>query len=1390
MRSVKQRVLALLLTAAMTCTFVVPAFAAETANPADPAQTNTEETTQAAEGLIEEADLSALQAEQPAAAPAAVEGHAELPKEPMKASVKVSSQEAAGSNTYGDGPAEWAFDNQLNQAWHSSYGKELPQWISWNLGTNGETFEISQIHYEMKNHATGGNGLWKKVTVEAILAGQQAASESFTLTSGDTLLTLSKPVVADSIKITITESAGNTDSEANKFACAGELSVIGKKVEGGQPQPEPEQPETFDPAAEPEALPEGKEYKQLAQGSMKNISATSEHANNAAEHRGDGPAAWAFDGLNASGWHIDYSASVPQSIQWELGGVKTIGQIGYIRMDNKDAKGNGRWKDVKIEGQKADDSWTVLRTFTLSESAMQNNGDEVKIRFVPTEVKALKVTVTDSYNTNGKFAQAGEIKTYEVADKIPVTPDPDVPAFEIAGYAALDKTPMQLTAHASSEEAAAGSQWGDGPAAWAFDGDPTKAWHSHYRNGKVEGPHTIEWSLSNDGNTSFLVSRLEYVMKNNATSGNGLWENVKVEVKTKTGTKVVHDGPVSLNSEKKIIFDFPMTMATGFKVTVNAGAGGFACAGELTVYKPLTALEVEPDALPNDMEYQKIPFASITGETASSAHVTTAQTGDGPADWAFDGKTNTAWHVEYNQTKVPHWIEWHLDGVKTIGQIGYIRNDNGGKNTGNGRWKDVTVSGQLEDGTWKDLRVYTIQEAAMNNDGSEVLIRFVPTAVKALKVTINDSYNSGADKYAQAGEINTYEVAKKAHYTMNLTSDTKQVNEGESFTLTAQLMADLTNTAVENVTYVWTVQGGILTVAPNGNTAVVTAKAPGKATVRVEAVYGGGTHYAVCQVNVAPQAKTSVIAINGTDHTVKSLKEAVTAAGTQNIESIVFKTGVITPADFEYMQANKTLLDYELKTFRIEDAVVPVGLKDDAIPVNAFKLDNGRGNGLVEVYLGKNIKGIEASAFYKCPDLVSFAAPGVIFLKENALGGTTKLVKLELPALTELKDNSIKDVTVQQLVLPKVTTIGTNALRTFTKLAEVTLGDTVPAIQFRAPLNLASKPAANGVKLYVSEKAMAAYQVSAYFADGKWAGLTLTAAPVKPEEITWQSNLVVADGVSVNFYGKIPAELVKDTVVEITVDEKTVTLPVEEAKQTATGEYIFPVATTVRQMTDNIHIVVKQNGQQVGEVLNYTVRDNAEALLSSDTVSAEAKNLARAMLYHGAQMQQYKNHLTEDLATKNLSADEQKALEDAAAAIQTEDLEAYRATRRGKVSDLELFGMNLSLMDETTLRYFFVKGEGYQPANFTITDNLGNTYKAEDKGDMISVEIPGIAAAQLDVMIDLTVAAGGETLTVHYGPLSYARSVLDSKDVNLQNVARSMVLYNQAADDYAASLVK
>lgn len=970
MRSVKQRVLAALLTAVMLGTYVMPAYAADATVSADPTAGETivkEDTTVAEkeETVVPGEETEVQPEEKPEAAPEAdptaepelnpaeqpeeapveeepaeeepvaeepaekpvdepveetvnqlevvevtddsvalfAEGHVALDKAPMKSSAKASSEEAAGSNSWGDGPAAWAFDNDITTAWHSAYtGQQLPQNIEWNLGNNGETFVVSGLHYQMKNNGNGGNGRWEKITIEAFVKDQQVWNGVATLPSGNCNIDFGTTVVADAMKVTVLESMGNVESDVNKFACAGELTVYGEK---------------------------------------------------------------------------------PETVKEE-----------YV--------------------------------------------------YVPM----------------------------------------------------LDKTAMQASATANSQENEGDNPYNDGPASWAFDGKVDKGWHTKYTGGQEPGPHTIQWNLTSDG-SAVSVGRLEYVMKNSTSSGNGLWQKIQIEATVNGQPQIVYDGDVTLGDGNKAMIEFtnaPVN-ATKLKVTIKQGQGNFASAGEITVYQAKSKIELDPQPLPNTQKYQQIPQAEIAKNeiSASSYRETSDTTGDGPAAWAFDGKTDTAWHVNYSaDLRNKHEsIQWNLGGVKLIGQIGYIRRDNH-DNHGNGRWKTVVVSGQKDDGSWVDLRKVIIQESQMENNGDEVLIRFTPAKVQALKVTVTDSYNAGEQKFAQAGEIKTYEVVDKETYTLSVNPETATAKEGDTFQLSATFVDDKTGTEVENLTYNWSVQGGNLTVEGNGKNATVTANSAGEGVVRVEVLYNDALYAGTCDVTVQKKDVDSVIAINGKDYKVKSLEEAVNKAGKGEINSIVFKSGVIRKEDFAFISANAERFDYELKTFRIEDAVVPMSLYNNAIPMNAFKLNGSGSVGLTHVYLGKNIKGIEGSAFYLCKELVSFEAPGVEFLKTNALGGLKSLETLELPALKELNNNCIKDAYgVKSIKLPSVTTLGQDAFKTFSKLTDVTLGETIPHIEYRAPLNLASTPKENGVSLHVPKSALDAYKQSGYFENGKWAGLTL-----------------------------------------------------------------------------------------------------------------------------------------------------------------------------------------------------------------------------------------------------------------------------------------------------------
>ena len=281
-----------------------------------------------------------------------------------------------------------------------------------------------------------------------------------------------------------------------------------------------------------------------------------------------------------------------------------------------------------------------------------------------------------------------------------------------------------------------------------------------------------------------------------------------------------------------------------------------------TVYH-VTVTENEPEVkpLPENKVYKD---AYVSDPTATSEHQTDAYDGDGPARWAFDYSTSTAWHIAYGD-RLPQSIQWTFGGeVKTIGQIGYVRRDNNGQNTGNGRWKTIEIYGQLESQSgdqWTLIRTYTIPEEAMAQDGQEVKIPFNPTPVKAMKITVTDSYNNGADKFAQAGEIRVYEVLDRV-FTIKPDSATVTLNQNTTITPTVK---DNTYATVEGCTFQWTApeNSGVEIVSQQDNGSVVVKGTDvGQTILTLNVTLASGTQLPAKEVSVIVNpASADVVAV-------------------------------------------------------------------------------------------------------------------------------------------------------------------------------------------------------------------------------------------------------------------------------------------------------------------------------------------------------------------------------------------------------------------------------------------------------------------------------------------------------------------------------------------------
>ena len=272
------------------------------------------------------------------------------------------------------------------------------------------------------------------------------------------------------------------------------------------------------------------------------------------------------------------------------------------------------------------------------------------------------------------------------------------------------------------------------------------------------------------------------------------------------------------------------------------------------------------------------------------------------------------------------------------------------------------------------------------------------------------------------------------------------------------------------------------------------------------------------------------------------------------------------------------------------------------------------------------------------------------------------------------------------------------------------------------------------------------------------------------------ANLSVSGDIAVNFFLDMSQEMLDKASVVITIagEKQPIVLPAANAPETADGYRRFTASVSVRQMTDEIEIKVMKDGRTIGNAETFSVRAYADQILSGNYTD-ETKAFVRAMLYHGAAMQQYKGHNPENLATKDLDMAE---LDAAAKAVKAEDLPV--ASKSGRAEGLALYGMNLNLEEKTSLRFFFTKDKAHKAEDYTFQVN-GKAVVPEEKDTLLCIEIADIAAQQLDQQLVLSVNDGAMTIT--YSPLTYARYAIQKEQSNpaLAQVARSLVVYNAAA---------
>ena len=223
-------------------------------------------------------------------------------------------------------------------------------------------------------------------------------------------------------------------------------------------------------------------------------------------------------------------------------------------------------------------------------------------------------------------------------------------------------------------------------------------------------------------------------------------------------------------------------------------------------------------------------------------------------------------------------------------------------------------------------------------------------------------------------------------------------------------------------------------------------------------------------------------------------------------------------------------------------------------------------------------------------------------------------------------------------------------------------------------------------------------------------------------------------------------------------------------------DYIVECKVAAKQMTDLISLkCVDKNGVETAS-LTYSVKEYANAILSSENSSQKLISLVKAMLNYGAYAQTYFNYNTENLANAGVFEGENP--------VDTlTEITAATITLDGAVTDVALKSLSLALEAETEIYVLFaLNGVDMADVEFKLGDTV---LKKTALGSDCCVIIPNIAAKDIDNAVSITVTHAGETATYTMSAqvyLSIAYGKLNN--VAYDNLLKAIQLYNVAADEY------
>ena len=267
-------------------------------------------------------------------------------------------------------------------------------------------------------------------------------------------------------------------------------------------------------------------------------------------------------------------------------------------------------------------------------------------------------------------------------------------------------------------------------------------------------------------------------------------------------------------------------------------------------------------------------------------------------------------------------------------------------------------------------------------------------------------------------------------------------------------------------------------------------------------------------------------------------------------------------------------------------------------------------------------------------------------------------------------------------------------------------------------------------------------------------------------------NLVLGEGIRMNFVANVTADQAENATVEVVVNGTSETFAMNNLPVNEEGFAMVTANVSAAQMTDTVTLNFTVNGEQVTKT--YTVRQYADYVLDdANGFDDVTKALVQAMLHYGAAAQDYFDYNEGSFANLNISDTVTNAIQ---------NVEAVPAT--GETAGIVHYGSTLVYRDKVAVRVYFKLTGDAAIGDYTFTANGEKAKVNEGSNGLYYVEVADIAPQNLDKAVTVVVNGG---LTVTYSPLNYiCRMSGKTDDAALKILLQQLYDYYVAAAAYTA----